>query len=162
MTRFANYGPNDFTDDGILKVSPLLWLVLLYLCRHVLILALGGFTVFVGSRRGLDTQGLSVLYSSPAFLIASAPALVVLVTHFRRVPNAGALIRAIWGKGKWWLVAAASFDLAVLVWHWHSGALQPNQFQVAGAILDLYIIAYLLRSKRVRDTFADFPVKKDP
>jgi len=160
MLEFKRYKPGHFHDDATLKVSPLVWLILIYLSRHLLVLMLGGLTTFTGARSGLDTSGLSILYSSPAFLPASLPSLLVLAARLRRVPSAGALVRWIWRGGRYWLIAAAGIDLIVLSAHWWTGWFEATQMQVVGAFVDTYIIAYLIRSKRVTDLFSDFPTDK--
>ena len=151
------YTPDDYTKDGVLKIAPLLWLIIIYLSRHLLILLIGALSQFMGSRTGIDTSGLAVLYSSPAFIVASIPALVVLAVHFRRVPNTAPLVRHLWLKGRWLLGAGAVLDLSILVWHWSSGLLSINEFQIAGLVIDGYIITFLVRSKRTKHTFAEFP-----
>ena len=67
------------------------------------------------------------------------------------------MIRAIWRRGRWLLGIAAVLDLLLLLGHWGLGWLQVNQYQIAGAFLDAYVMSYLLRSVRARDTFEDFP-----
>ena len=158
MAQQLPYTPDDFTKDGVLKVSPLLWSIIIYLSRHVLILLVGGLSQFMGSRQGIDTSGLAALYSSTTFVFASLPAIVVLITHFRRVATAQWIFRILWHKGGWLLGFAAGLDLVILVSHWLLGSLVVNEFQIAGLFIDSYIITYLIRSKRARDTFDDFPV----
>ena len=162
MVQQLLYTPDDFTKDGVLKVSPLLWIVIIYLSRHVLILLLGAVSQFIGSRKGIDTSGLAALYSSPAFVWASIPALAVVVTHFRRIPNTQPIFRLLWSQGHWLLGAAAGLDFLILATHWWLGTLAINEFQIAGLFIDSYIISYLIRSKRVQDTFEDFPSPDPP
>lgn len=138
-------------------MTALLWLIIIYLSRHILILMLGGLSQFMGSRKGIDTSGLAALYSSPAFVLASIPAIVVLGVHFRRIATAAPVFRTLWGKGGWLLGAAAALDGSILLSHWWLGSLVINEFQIAGLFVDSYIITYLMRSKRAKDTFADFP-----
>ena len=157
MVQQLPYTPDDYTKDGLLKVSPLLWVIIIYLNRHVLILLMGGLSQFIGSRQGVDTSGLAALYSSSGFVIASAPALILLVTHFRRIAGAAPIFQFLWCRGAWLLGAAAVLDQIILVTHWSLDWLAINEFQIAGFFMDAYIVTYLIRSKRSRDTFADFP-----
>ena len=112
----------------------------------------------MGSRKGIDTSGLAALYSNPAFVVASIPAIAVLAVHLRRISTARPMFRILWGKGRWLLGAAATLDASILMCHWWLGSLAINEFQVAGLFVDGYIITYLMRSKRARDIFEDFPV----
>ncbi len=157
MARARHYTPDDYTKDGVLKVTPLLWLIIMYLSRHILILLLGGLSQFMGSRKGIDTSGLAALYSSPVFVVASIPAVAVLAVHFRRISTAPPVIRTLWGKGRWLLGAAAALDASILLSHWWLGSLAINEFQIAGLFIDSYIITYLMRSNRAKDIFEDFP-----
>jgi len=140
-----------------LRIGPLLWLALIVLNRHLLFLALAGVSAFVGSRRGLGSDALSMFYSSPRFLIGSLPALPILIAAIRRGPKAGKLPRWFWRHGRHWLLSAAIFDLALLATSLITGHRALNEWIGLWAITDLYIIAWLLRSQRLPAVFADFP-----
>ena len=158
MARQLPYSPDDFTQDGVLKVSPLLWLIIIYLSRHLLIVLIGKLSQWVGSGQGIDSSGLAALYSNPEFMVASMPAVMVLMIHFRRTSSAKPIFRTLWRKGRWLLGFAAGLDLLILASHWSFGSIVANEFQIAAAFIDVYIVMYLIRSKRTRDTFEDFPL----
>lgn len=153
---YKHYRDSDFDDHGTVKVSTLLWIIGVYLSRHALILALGGLSTFLGQGRA-DLSGLSALYSSPPFLASSLPALAFLSLAIRRTPAAAKWIRSAWRNGRMFLLSAAALDFIILLAYWRANAIVINQWTLTGAIADIYIAAYLARSKRVRDTFADFP-----
>lgn len=155
-----NYQLSDFSDDGTLKVSALLWLVIAFLARHVLLLLMGGLSTFMLRGRGIDTGGFSALYSTPFFLLVSAPAVAIIVASVRRAPGAGPLIRGIWRNGRLLLSIAAGLDIGLLVCHWAFGWLSINEIIIVTVFLDVYILLYLARSVRVRDTFEDFPMSR--
>lgn len=152
-----SFNPAQYDDDGTLRVGALLWLTLVFLNRHLLFLALAGVSAFVGSRRGLGSDALSMFYSSPRFLLGSLPALPILIAAIRRGPKAGALPRWFWRHGKPWLLAAAILDLLLLITSLVSGHRALNEWIGLWGISDLYIIAWLLRSQRLPAVFADFP-----
>lgn len=154
--RYKHYHASNFDDLGTLKVSPLLWVIGIYLSRHALILVLGGLSTFLGQGRA-DLSGLSALYSSGPFLAASLPALVFLSLAIRRAPASATWFRLAWGKGHWFLLGAAGLDLIILLAHWWANAIAVTEWTLIGAVVDIYIMAYLTRSVRVKDTFADFP-----
>lgn len=156
--QLSNYGASDFNDDGTLKVSILLWGVLLYLNRHPLLVFLGGISSLSGLRRGIDVSGVSQFYSGPLFMFASLPAVIVLIASFRRASKAGKLIRKIWASGRWLLFSATLLDFALMIYEWQINRMQLDEVHLLSAIFDIYILWYLTRSTRVRDTFADFPV----
>jgi len=156
MTQ-PNYDLSDYTDDGTLKVPFTLWIALAFLARHVLLLLMGGVSSFVLSRRGIDTGGFTGIYSSPIFLLASLPAVAVIVAALRRAPQAGSAIRAIWRNGQPLASTAAALDIGIVVLHSVFGWLSLNEIVVATLFLDGYVLIYLIRSVRVNDTFEDFP-----
>lgn len=157
MNKLHGYQISDFNNDGVLKVPILLWLVICYLSRHLLLLMMSGLSTFMLSRSGNGAVDFAGFNSSPMFLLASLPALVVLATALRRAPQSGHLLRRIWQHARKLLIAAAFIDLILLsissAWHW----LMFNEWIILGLLLDIYILIYLGRSARVRDTFADFP-----
>lgn len=155
--RRAAYTPSDFTDDGALRIGLLLWAAILFLCRHLLIMVLGAVSSLVGARRGLGTADFAILYSSPLFLAASLPALVVLVAGIRRAPRANRLVRGVWRNGRSLLIISGVLDVALLCLQALLGLFAINEFYILAGVLDLYILLYLVRSRRVGDTFADFP-----
>jgi hypothetical protein len=158
MDKLKKYRFNDFNDDGALKVPLLLWGTLLYLSRHVLFLGLGGFSSFMLSRMG-SGQGadFSHLHSRPIFLLASLPALAVVIAGLRRAPAGGQAVRTIWRYGRALLLGATTLDLGLFFVFWYLHPALMNLWLITAAVLDVYILAYLLRSQRVRDAFADFP-----
>lgn len=152
-----SFNPAQYDDDGTLRIGPLLWLALIILNRHLLFLALAGVSAFVGSRRGLGADALSMFYSSPRFLLGSLPALPILIAAIRRGPKAGALPRWFWRHGRHWLLAATGIDLGLLITSLISGHRELNEWIGLWGITDLYIIVWLLRSQRLAAVFADFP-----
>jgi hypothetical protein len=158
LIQLSNYSPDDFNDDGSLKVPTLLLGVIIYLIRHPLLIFLGGISSLAGMRRGIDVSGVSQIYSGPLFMMASFPAIIVLIALFLRSARAGMLIRKIWINGRWLLFIAVLLDIALVIYQWQMNRIQLDEIHLLGAILDIYILWYLTRSTRVRDTFADFPV----
>lgn len=160
MTRQLEYRPQDFTEDGVLSVGFLLWAVMVFLSRHLLLLVFGAVTSLVGSRFGLDSSGLVTLYSSPWFLLADLPAVVVLVAAMRRDRQAGRLIRGLWRHGRWLLVISAGLDLALLIALGTLTRADINVLHILGGIFDSYVLLYLIRSAWARARFADFPAAR--
>lgn len=160
MKKPPEYRPQDFTEDGVLRVGFLLWTVLLFLNRHLILLVFGAVTSLVGSRMGLDPGSLTTLYSGPAFLLASLPAVAVLVAALRRDRRAGRLIRGLWRHGRGLLAISAGLDLALLVAQGTLTRAPIGELHVLGGILDSYVLLYLARSAMARERFADFPAAR--
>jgi len=152
-----SFNPNQYDDDGSLRIGLLLWLTLLIINRHLLLLIIAAISAFVGAGRGLDTGALSMLYSSPVFLLASLLALPVLVAAIRRSPKAGRLPRHIWRHGRGLLLAATCSDLGLLAFGLLARHIAVDESHTLWGIIDAYMIAYLIRSRRVAAVFADFP-----
>ena len=153
----TRFNPAEYDDDGTLRIGQLLWLTMLYLSRHLLLLMIGAVSSLIGSRNGLDSSALATLYSAPQFLLASLPALLLIAAAIRRSPRAGKLPRWVWRHGKWWLLAAAIIDLLLLGIALTSGHQHLNELHGLWGVIDLYVLAYVLRSRRLPLVFADFP-----
>ncbi len=156
------FGPQDYTADGMLRVGWLLWLILAFLARHWILLVLGAVSSFVGVRSTPSAGATSDLLSGPWFLLASLPALALLAAALRRRPAAGRLVRGLWRHGRWLLTTSALADFALLVGLGHGQLARLNELHIIGGLLDLYILVYLLRSRRLALRFADFPSPPQP
>ena len=161
MKRTKHYDLTDFADDGSLRISTGLWLLMIYLSRYVLIIGLGAISSFISTRRGLDLSGLSILYSSPDFLLAIMPALLVIAANIKRRPEGNELVRITWRYGRALLTSAIVVDLCLLYSHWPQRVHQVSLLYVMGPLIDIYLLVYLYSSTRVRDTFADFHSRKN-
>ena len=151
----------DLDEHGCLKPTFGLWLVTVYLSRHVVLLLLGAASSFANFTYGQTGADYSVVFSHPWFLAASAPALAVLFAAVRRTPSAPQLVRTVWKAGRLLLMLAASLDLALLGVLAGFGGLTIQTGHIAQGFFDLLCLRYLTGTNRVRDTFADFPGAKD-
>jgi hypothetical protein len=151
-----------FDDHFCLKPPVVLIAAILYLCRSFLMVVF----VLAGSMKGGATGDTSALLSGGdavpmTFGVTAVPAILVLFALFRRAPAAGALIRWVWAHGRVLLAVSAVLEIAagVLFLYTASDTAQDSgTLRVAMLIVDVYIAVYVLISKRVRDTFSDFPI----
>ena len=148
---------NDLDDYGCLRISFGLWLIIVYLCRHVVLLLLGATSSFATFTYGQMGASYAVLYSNPWFLLASAPALPVLAAGLRRAPSAPSFIRLIWQAGTMLLSLAAVLDMAILGILLVTTSAQLEVIHLSQTMLTAVCLLVLMRSKRIRDTFAEFP-----
>ncbi len=150
----------DLDEHGCLKITFGLWLTMVFLCRHLILLLLGATSSLANFTYGQASASYGVIFSHPWFLLASAPALVVLVAGMRRTPSAPAPLRAIWHFGAQLLILAAVLDLVVLGVLIGIGHFDLESTHILQAFLDAICLIYLTRTKRVWDTFADFPARE--
>lgn len=154
----AKYPPSSYDDYFCLKPPLLLWAAVLYLSRAIsLPLALG-----IGHAAGVSQDATKILHSmvSVDTVLPSALAVAVLYAMCRRQPQASSAVRWVWAHGRSLLAAAAVIDGALSAY-----ALTRNgdiTDQSLASLLevgfDLYFLLYVLAARRVRDTFADFPL----
>jgi len=158
MARHAQpYDLGDYTDQGVLRVSKGMWLAMLFLCRQIGLIAVVAVSSMTARRRGVDLSGLGMLAGDPVLIVASIPTLAVVVAASRRVPGAGRVVRAIWAQGRWLLILSALLDLVRVYLRLPVRLSQLPLTSLAAPLVDLYLLFYLARSRRVIDTFAAFP-----
>jgi hypothetical protein len=149
------YGPEHYNDDLVLKVPVPLWLVLVFLVRHLLLL---GITFLPTT--GEEIRVLRELVR-PEYLIADLIALPVLLIAIRRRPQAPDWMRRLWPMGRW-LLALSVLTHLVLLGRALAVFGQPlerslNEATLIVVLLDLAVLGYLWRSRLLRDLFRTFP-----
>ena len=155
----------DFKDyDKYLSLKPSfeLWVIIVYFLRPLILKA---STIQMG--RGAKSSSVSglkdMIYPDDfGFFLAIAttiPVLVVIFAYAKRKPEAPDYIQTLWRNGGKLLVLTAILNIAVVfapfvldISH------RVNPMGWGQLVIAVCIIAYLLTSKRVRDTFVDFPV----
>lgn len=151
------YAPERYDDHLCLRVPVTLWLCLVFLVRHLLLL---GITF-------LPTTGqeITVLREliRPEYLLADLIALPVLVLGFRRRPRSPHWMPKLWRIGLRLLLASAGLYLLLLCAHLLALA-RPltatlNEATLISVLINLAIIAYLIRSPLLRDLFTQWPTE---
>ena len=149
------YSLSDYDKHFCLKPPVPLWAALFFLSRAVtlpFLLGIGGFAGIDQNTRAL----FNGLLDWPT-MIPSAIAAAVVLALVRRHPSASRPIRWIWSHGRVLLAVAAVLDmvLSILTSPLRHGELSVLPFVTV--LIDLYLLAYILAARRVRDVFADFP-----
>jgi hypothetical protein len=149
-----------FSYDNYFCLKPplLLWVAVLYLSRAIALpLAVG-----MGHAAGVSQDATKLLHSfvSLETVVPSALAMTVLYAMCRRQPQASSAVRWIWAHGRSLLAAAAVIDcgLAMYALTRDGDITDLSLPSLIGAGFDLYFLLYILAARRVRDTFADFPL----
>lgn len=158
------YAFSDYDKYVALKMDFNLWLVIAYFLRPVIVKA-AGFRLRGGSMPGVGTLKDMLYPDDFSFFIALAatiPTLLVLFAYAKRKPGASAFIRRVWGKGPVLLMATAALNMAIVVLPLAMGSIHHlGVYGWGQMVVAVLIFWYLLASKRVRDTFADFPVEAE-
>jgi len=87
-------------------------------------------------------------------MLTSIPSLFILTAWIKRSRKSGSLVRWIWARAAWFLIAGAILDITLLssmTKDWLKG------FATAQLLLDVYVLIYVCWSRKVRDVFSDFP-----
>ena len=153
---FKKYTPDDFDKHGYLKPPVGFYLILVLLLRAYVV-----WVLTVANRSGDGTSLVAALYPNKYdFFIglgAGVGALLVLVLMSLRREKASQWTARLWHKGRWFLWASWSFDVSLTLW-----VIKQNKFafeaQYALVLVGLFFCAwYLLKSSRLKDTFANWP-----
>jgi len=156
---FRKYESWSYDDDFCLKPPFLLKASILYLCRSLLL-----FGLFVISSTRGQVTGIEKLIPggehAAALALSGIPALLVFYALLRRSPSGSGFARWVWQHGRTLLATSAVMEVCAALLFLYSGAAAVGEFgavRFALLLLDVYILAYVLMSVRVRDTFSDFP-----
>lgn len=152
------YAESAYDHYLCLKPTPLMWLSMLWLSREITLPLIVG----MAQMANVDPSALAALRRFWALDFSLVPAVIaalVLVTFFRRVPKATRAVRWIFGHGAKLLSSAAALDaLLILTAIVTSGQFNDQTFLSCVALTaDVVFLVYLLLSRRVRNTFKEFP-----
>ena len=163
MSRLYDF--SEYDKYLCLKVNAGLWLVILYLLRPYIVL-IGTMKLGRDSSGAAGIEGVrNILYpddfSMALAVLATIPALLFMFAWSKRKPDANVFARNLWKNGVNLLAAAAVLNIIVVFVPLVTGVVARihalGWVQIGFAIV---IIGYLYSSRRVRDTFGDFPVDK--
>ena len=153
------YSPSSYDDNFCLKPPGLLWLAVLYLSRAFLLLVI--YVVSSLSRVSPDAlatlRGTVSIYAFVPSLVA-APVLYALLC---RAPSSTKLVRWFWSRGRTILILAAILDCGVSIGGSGIGGggdvSNLNALSLLAVLFDVYFLVYVVATRRVADTFANFP-----
>lgn len=139
-----------------LKPSPILWAILAFLLRP--------FVIFVASiTNKADRTGLlHTVYADAHWALiqagAALPAALVAIAYMRRTPEAGQFVRWCWKHGRTLILSSVLLNIITIAWP-VVAASKLHLTGIATTEIGLCVLAayYLIRSRRVKDAFADFP-----
>lgn len=141
-----------YDDNFALRVSPLLWLIIIWSNHHTLLLAMSSL-----AKSGYVFGVAKDYAASVPMLMSDIPGAIVLFARINRSPEAGAKIRWLWRHGIKFLVLGLSISTIVTVYSYQQKIANPESFAFWIVAANLGFIAYLVLSRRAREIFADFP-----
>ena len=160
MSKIYNF--NDYDKYLSLKINFELWLIIAYFLRPVILKI---STIQMGRGAKSDSvSGLKDLVYPDDFgfflaFLTMIPVVLVIFAYMKRKPDAPDYIRTLWRNcGKLLLLATALNIVVVFVPFLFDMAYRINLVGWGQLAIAAYIMFYLLTTRRVRDTFADFPV----
>ena len=149
-----------------LKLDSNMWLIIVYFLRPFIMkvstIQMGRGGVKSGSVSGLKDLVYPNDFGFFLAFIATIPVLILILAYAKRKPGAADYVKSIWQNGRKLLVAAAVLNVIIifvpfLIHITHS----INVYGWGQLAVAIGIIVYLYRSKRVTDTFADFPKESE-
>ncbi len=146
------YPPSRYDENFNLRVSPMLWLAILWSMHPALLLVAGAFAQSGEIFKAVVDYG----YNAPS-LLSSIPGAAVLTARMNRAPEAGERIRWIWRNGRVLLALGLSMQLGtVFLQHWKE-VTELQEAILASLVASAILLVFVLASRYNRDLFADFP-----
>ncbi len=145
-----------YDERLLLKVSPLLWLSILYAIRHFFI---------VGAAVLMPLDIVSIpwlnLQANAYLILTDIPAVLVLLAIGHRISSGLKFMRRVWMHGRWLLIASYVTAIAAFTYVNKEIMTDPSSWDFPDGtlvlIIDLAFAGYLIGSGLVRDIFKDFP-----
>ena len=144
-----------------LKLDSNLWFIIVYFLHPYILKA---STIQMGRGAKSDSvSGLKNLVYPDDFgfflaFVATIPVLLLIFAYAKRKPGASELVQSLWRNGRNLLAAAAVLNIIVVFIPFLANITHSINIYGWGQLaLAVAIIIYLYSSKRVTDTFADFP-----
>ncbi len=95
----------------------------------------------------------------PWFLIADAPAILLLNVAANRVPKAGMAARFIWRHGRWVVALSVALYAGILGWLGLDEATRLDSIAWASLAVSVAIGLYAWFGRYPQDLFASFPAR---
>ena len=155
------YSFSDYDKYLSLKINFELWLIIAYFLRPFILKI---STIQMGRGAKSDSvSGLKDLVYPNDFgfflaFLATVPVFLVVYAYMKRKPEAPDYIRTLWRNSNHLMVIAAVLNIVIVfIPFLASTAYRVNLMGWGQVAIAVYIIFYLLTTRRVKDAFADFP-----
>jgi len=151
------YGFSAYDGNLTLKVSPTLWLAVIFLLRPYVIMVLS----FANRRDPMALLEMFYADRQPMVVasIAALPVILFLVAYMKRSKAENvSWAKRLWHRGRELLMVSAVLNVFVVFFPY---LVDPHHKMtlvgVTQLLITLFVVLFLARSKRVKDTFADYP-----
>jgi len=155
------YSISDYDKYVCLKPGFKIWLVIIYFLRPYILFV---STIQMGrGPKNANVSGLKDAFYPNDFgfflaCIVALPVILLIIAYTKRKPGASEFIKKLWRNGLKLLTSVAVLNIVILFAPEKLGATHHltmiDKVQLGIAVA---IIIFLYRSKRAKDTFADFP-----
>lgn len=146
------YDAYRYDANFALKLTPLLWLIIIWSTHHTLLLAMSAL-----AKSDYVFDLVRNYAASVPMLMSDIPGAIILITRLNRSPEAGAKIRWLWRHGIKFLVLGLSISTVATFQHYQQEITNPENTVFWIEATNLGFIAYLIWSRQAREIFADFP-----
>ncbi|ALG67060.1 DUF2919 family protein [Beggiatoa leptomitoformis] len=162
----TKYSFDDYNEHQVLKIPFNLVVTTVYALKYIVVLFI--LPILLNFLPALTDAGkLIIPYISQfahkpanlAFILSSIPAFLIFIPMFKRVPNTPeqSWIRRIWTKGRGLLLSSFIIDMSLMIIYLLLGVRQFDGVMLAVLYIDSMLLLYVMRSKRVRNVFEEFP-----
>lgn len=155
--QYANYSVNDFDKFDCLKLSKLIYLVILFVMR--------AYIVWVISISNFQNQTSFIAIAFPEKqvfymnLASGALGFLLLVVVSLRRPESYTWVKNIWPHARKLMIIALFFDLFVNIFAYYYWQLTSIAWLSAQVAITLALIYYSAKSKRLAINLQEFPEK---
>lgn len=159
------YSFSDYDKYMSLKLDFDMWLIVVYFLRPFILKI---STVQMGrGTKSASVSGLKDMVYPNDFgffiaFLATIPVILLVMVYVKRKPGASEWVKNIWRNGRVFLVVTAVLNIIIIFLPFLMDLTHRiNMLGWGQLAIAAFILYYLYTSKRVKDTFADFP-KDDP
>ncbi|MBF0194764.1 MAG: DUF2919 family protein [Magnetococcales bacterium] len=139
---------------GTIKLSFIVWFILAYSMRNILILGVSSFRTKLPMLK-------EWVYLYPEFLIISIIPLMLFIVELSRLPQAKnmytAMLPNIWKYGRLLLIFNLILDISFIINIYYQNNFDLDIFLTIFFFIDLPILIYLISSKYIKALFKSFP-----
>ena len=155
--QFSHYLPKDFDQFDCVKISPLFYLILLFVLRGYIVwlMSITNFKDRVGVIEWVYPDPL-LFYTS---LLSGAIGVIVLLVMSLRRPDAANWVKVCWRHIRTLLTIALCFDWLITVGAYFSDIIYQLSLVFIHGVIVMIAVVVLYSSQRININVNEFPEK---